>query len=1243
MRIKLAATAVLAGIMTLLSCSTSLDEVEERLDKVEARVAALEKLCSEMNSNISSLKGIVQAVQNGDYITSVTPLTENGKEVGYTINFSKGKPITVYHGKDGKDGSTPNIGVKQDTDGIWYWTLNGEWLLDGNGQKVKAIGTDGKDGQDGKDGKDGQDGKDGITPQLKIENGYWYVSTDNGQTWSQLGKATGEDGKDGKDGTNGTNGQDGKDGDSMFKSVTVTDTEVIFVTSDNQTFVIKRAAALSIEFDSADLVVMGTNATREIHYTITSGVDDITIEALSSADIKVKVNRADAKTGSLQVKTGATIDEYSKVVVLVNNGSQAIMRTLNFEEEAIQVEENTTKVVTDAGGDVTLEFFSNVHCHAVIPEEAQSWISIAPETKGMEKQNIELIVQPNMGLNRSATINVIGDDDASNIILSYTITQEVGGVWKEGTVPPDNEIWYLTKDNAIIDYLGKNIYTEYDDIGLNGSPFDVNIIEHFFDGNKCIIRCDGQITKINNRCFSVDEPERSTITAIMLPNSVRELGRYCFNMADITEFRTPDNLQTITSPFINNPRLAKFTGKHTDGHSIIIGNVIYAYALGSADEYYSIPEGVTEIGTGAFDSAIFHHITIPNTVKKIGYSAFERSGLESVNIPESVDEIKDNAFDLCMNLRGFYGNSKFCTDDHLCFITNNIYGGPQINAFAGHDVENYIIQDGIVAIRCMSFYYGGENLRFVQLPRTIRYVDAFAFKDCPKMQYLYGSNTTSDHRGFVIDGKLQVFIFGDIKDYSTTPEITAIADNLFELNDKIESIIIGDSVTQIGYDCFANCSNLKKIVLSRNLTNFPFYCFKRSYNVEEIYLRSQVPPSVDDWTCPGSFFPEQEYEKLTMYVPEESLESYLSDPRWARFYKYLKGYKYQENPEIDYYISADYSSDGSSTTLQYSSAGEGIDLILMGDAFSDRQIADGTYANVMQKAADAFFSEEPYKSMKDRFNVYTVNVVSATEGYEHSGQALSTGHGDGTYVYGNDAKVIEYAKNAIGEERMDDAVIIVMMNEDAYAGTCFMYNPPSGNYSRGLSIAYFPTSSNTDTFNGLVSHEAGGHGFAKLADEYAYESMGAITADAIANTKVNEAYGWWKNVDFTSDPELVKWSQFLSDPRYASEGLGCFEGGLTYWTGVWRPTDASIMRYNTGGFNAPSRYAIWYRIGKLAYGESWEGTYEDFVAYDAINRTPAAVARRDAQRRRAVQKPLPQLPPPVVVGNSWREELQKGK
>ena len=392
---------------------------------------------NQMNSNIEALQTVVTALQNNDYISSVSPIIESGKEVGYIINFTKSGSVTIYHGKDGADGKdgqdgadghTPVIGVKQDTDGLWYWTIDGEWLLDGNGQKVKAVGTDGKDGVNGQDGTngqnghDGQDGKDGITPQLKIEEGYWYVSTDNGQTWTKLGKATGENGKDGVDGKDGKDGVDGVDGDSMFQSVTVTETEVTFVTSDGQTFVVKRAAALSIEFDTADLVVMGTNATRNIHYTITSGVDNITIEALSSADIKVKVVKTDAKTGTLQVKTGATIDEYSKVVVLVSNGSQAIMRTLTFEEQVFQVEENTTKNIPEEGGEVELEFFSNVPCHAVIPVAAQSWISVAPETKAMIKQTIGLIIQPNTGAARSATVTVQSED--GSLVLSFTIEQE---------------------------------------------------------------------------------------------------------------------------------------------------------------------------------------------------------------------------------------------------------------------------------------------------------------------------------------------------------------------------------------------------------------------------------------------------------------------------------------------------------------------------------------------------------------------------------------------------------------------------------------------------------------------------------------------------------------------------------------------------------------------------------------------------------------------------------------------------
>lgn len=150
---------------------------------------ALQRLCNETNTNLSALQTIVTALQNNDYITSVDPLTENGKVVGYTIKFAKSNPIVIYNGKDGADGvdgNTPVIGVKKDTDDIYYWTLDGEFIVV-DGQKIKAQGTD---------GNNGTDGSDGVTPKLEIREGYWWISYDNGTNWTQLGKATGEDGKD---------------------------------------------------------------------------------------------------------------------------------------------------------------------------------------------------------------------------------------------------------------------------------------------------------------------------------------------------------------------------------------------------------------------------------------------------------------------------------------------------------------------------------------------------------------------------------------------------------------------------------------------------------------------------------------------------------------------------------------------------------------------------------------------------------------------------------------------------------------------------------------------------------------------------------------------------------------------------------------------------------------------------------------------------------------------------------------
>ena len=241
--------------MVVVSCNRYDDtEIWDRINNHEQRIAALEEVCKQLNTNVCSLQTLVEALQSNDYVTSVIPVVKDGETIGYTITFTKSQPITIYHGvdgvdgvdgtdgkdgengRDGADGYTPQIGVRQDEDNIYYWTIDGEWLLDEAGNRVKAVGVDGSDGSDGTDGKDGANGEsgkdgangaDGITPQFKIEAEYWYVSYDGGVTWTMLGRATGEKGD------KGDKGDVGLIGDSMFSDVDYSNSDYVVFTLSN--------------------------------------------------------------------------------------------------------------------------------------------------------------------------------------------------------------------------------------------------------------------------------------------------------------------------------------------------------------------------------------------------------------------------------------------------------------------------------------------------------------------------------------------------------------------------------------------------------------------------------------------------------------------------------------------------------------------------------------------------------------------------------------------------------------------------------------------------------------------------------------------------------------------------------------------------------------------------------------------------------------------------------------------------
>jgi hypothetical protein len=205
---------------------------------------------------------------------------DGSKVIGYVLTFSKGNSVTIYHGQNGIDGSTPQIGVKEDIDGIYYWTVNETWLLDEDGNKVKAVGTD---GQNGSEGVPGTPGIDGVTPLLKIENGRWCVSYNEGETWTDIGQATGDQGPE---------GESGIDGDSFFRSVTVE--------KDYVRMLLANGTQIDVPRFPADAVTMSLGAVTGYTATFNGIVNR------SSLDLKVTVYYSTNSQLTVYKNTGKT-------------------------------------------------------------------------------------------------------------------------------------------------------------------------------------------------------------------------------------------------------------------------------------------------------------------------------------------------------------------------------------------------------------------------------------------------------------------------------------------------------------------------------------------------------------------------------------------------------------------------------------------------------------------------------------------------------------------------------------------------------------------------------------------------------------------------------------------------------------------------------------------------------------------------------------------------------------------------
>ena len=665
---------VFCGLL-LFGCSDKYDDSALRndLNDLENRVTKLEELCKQMNTNISSLQTIVTALQNNVYVTGTTPLMKDGKEIGYTITFSKGNPITIYHGKDGQDGEdgiTPTISVKKDTDGVYYWTLNGEFIMV-DGGKIQA------------EGKDGTNGTNGTTPQFKIENDYWFVSYDNGANWTQLGKATGED---------------GIGGDSMFSGVdykTSTD-YVIFTLADGTQIKLPTWSA----FEALQRLCNETNTNLSALQTIVTALqnnDYITsVDPLTENGKVVGYTIKFAKSNPIVIYNGKDgtdgVDGNTPVIGVKKDGDGIYYWTL--DGEFIIVDGQKIKAQGTDGSDgadgVTPKLEIREGYWWISYDNGTNWTQLGKATgeDGKDADSIKITQDENnvyfeLADGTVITISKTGQSVDPNIIqfADENVKKLCVGMWDTNG---DLELSY--DEAATVTSLGTT-FTGNSEIQI------FNELKHFTG-----------LTVLDDAFSGC-----SNLWKVTIPVNVESMT---FN-----NFKGCVSLKTIT--FEKGSKLKAFTGGHDNNYKIL-GAFLDCKSLTTIE----IPASVESLGT-AFKGSSLRTITFEKGSKlksitggyqnKDNYSGAlsDCKALTFIEIPASVETIEIAAFKGCSSLEmiTFEKGSKL----------ESISGVRDLGAFDGAINLTTVDMSECTQVKRIDEYtfYGNSNLRLFKIGTEI--------------------------------------------------------------------------------------------------------------------------------------------------------------------------------------------------------------------------------------------------------------------------------------------------------------------------------------------------------------------------------------------------------------------------------------------------------------------------------------------------------------------------------------------
>ena len=563
---------------------------------------------------------------------------------------------------------------------------------------------------------------------------------------------------------------------------------------------------------------------------------------------------------------------------------------------------------------------------------------------------------------------------------------------------------------------------------------------------------------------------------------------------------------------------------------------------------YQLVANLYENGKGRFifDRALTH---IP------AYFAQDNSSLQSVSLPEGITEIGEDAFYGCSNLTAI-----------------NFPSGLQKigrEAFNSCALQEALLPEGLQELGDGVFSGCGQLTR-LHIPGSVTSVGYACCFFCPSLsELLLGEGIR----------EIQEWAFIDCS--------------------GITELTLPQSLEVIGPAAFGNIG-VKKITIPahvRELSDAFSGC-----DLEEVNVLASVPPSVSSDCFAGLGYQpwgDEPIASFPIYIPAGSEEAYQLADGWKDF----SGRMYTPGGTlVGFYTSTDYSRDGELVTLQQATKGSGYNVVFLGDGFIDKDMEPGgKYEQQAAIAMNTLWILEPFRSLRDRFNLYAIKVVSENPVYGDRRSKRRLTYNDGwNYAYEYEVYhdvVEEYLANC----HLEDALFVLCCNTGM---TTFR------SYA-GIGVVMGIPISSTGGFAQTFNHEMG-HAVGHLGDEYGWADLNSLPDEgAKENMDQRHQERLLSNIDYHDTPETVCWAHFLKDARYADEGLGVFLGaGGDGMHGYYRPDENSIMRANRQDgreyFNAPSREAIYYHVMEKTEGPSWQYDYETFVAFDAAGRKQAA-------------------------------------